>query len=95
MTDATQTWLLLLPDGSHNLLGRHGPPTDLGLQHALATLAHQGISGAWLVRMEGDYHRPRSQLAMHQLATLAAPGVPYNDALALFLQRRTRSNAAA
>ena len=95
MTGPTQTWLLLLPDGSHTTIGRYAKPAVEHIDDCMRAIARHGLPGGWIVRMEGDYHRPRSQLAMHQLATLAAPGIPYNDALAKFLQRRARSNASA
>ena len=84
-------WIVLAADGRHVTMGRHTDPSQLEIEEAERGLASQGLSG-WLAVMKGAYFS-RQTPSLMMVRPLANPVIPFDDAAAAFIERRTVSLA--
>lgn len=75
-------WVILLEDGSYNLLGRHTEPTEAEIARAESTMMAAGVRG-WLAIMDRSEFAPGKPV-FSMVKEIGKPATLFDDAVWTF-----------
>lgn len=79
-------WVILLEDGSYNLLGRHTEPTEAEIVRAESAMATAGVRG-WLAIMDRSEFAPGKPV-FSMVREIGEPVILFDEAVRAFGELR-------